>query len=325
MRIVLSKPVVAAVAAVMLAGLGAYVLPAAPAHASGAQTAKPQAGVTISPATLTLSLAKGASQQSATFGITNYYSTPITLSFSFGQSVATPGGGVSADKQLTAAPSSVVIQPGATVTPVVTLTDNKDLAPGSQQVELIISQAAGGSGNVSIIPSVRMPLITIKQDGAVAALRASDISKPAFAFDIPKATTFKLENTGNIVSIPRGFITITDPRGRVASQGVINTASTAVAPGGQLRLSTPLTTLHNALMPGVYRVQVSYGQGGGQQPTVATVRFFYIPVWQLVLVLVFAGMVVIGRLIWAEWMKLQRLRKAGPPADQPLSTGSTAV
>jgi hypothetical protein len=320
MRSVKSRLVLVATLGVVLAGSWF----SAPVHAAQQTPAagKPQAGVQITPATLTLSMAKGESQQSAEFALTNYYNTPITLNFSFGQRVATPGASVSATKQLGVSPTSVTIQPGATVKPVITLTDSKELAPGSQQVELIISQSAGASGNVSVIPSVRMPLITIKQDGAVAALSASNIGKPTFAFDIPKTATFKLENTGNIITIPRGFVTVTDPRGRVASQGVINTASAAIAPGGDLRLTTPLTMLHNALAPGIYKVQVSYGLGSGQAPKIATARFFYFPMWQLVLLLLAVAMVVNGRLIWREWTKLQRLRKERPPAKaEELSAG----
>jgi|GEM_PF-1372922 len=305
----------------MVATLGAalasawFAAPHATATAAQAQTTKPQTGVQISPATLTLDLAKGTPQQSAEFNLTNYYSTPITLNFTFGQSTATPGASESATKQLQVVPSSVTIQPGATVKPRVTLTDSKNLAPGSQQVELIISQTAGAGGNVSVTPSVRMPLITIKEDGAIASLSISGISKPGFGFDIPKTTSFKIQNTGNILTIPRGFVTVTDPRGRVASRGVINTASAAIAPGGDLLLSTPLTTLHNAIMPGVYHLQVSYGQGGGQPAATASVRFFYFPIWQLALLLLAIAMVVNGRLIWAEWTRLNGLRKSKPPAD----------
>lgn len=319
MRSVRSKLVLAAALSAALAG--AWL--SAPAHAEQAEAgAKPKAGVQISPATLTLDLAKGQSQQSAEFDLTNYYSTPITLNFTFGQSVATPGASESAVKRLGVSPASVVIQPGATAKPVVTLTDGKDLAPGSQQVELIISQTAGAGGNVSVIPSVRMPLVTIKEDGAFVALRISNISKPTFGFDIPKTTSFRLENTGNILTIPRGFITITDPLGRIASRGVINTASAAIAPGGDLHLSTPLTTLHNALTPGIYRVRVTYGQGGGHSTSVANASFFYFPMWQLALLLLAVAMVVNGRLIWAEWTRLQRSRKTKPPAEaEELSTG----
>lgn len=322
MQIVKSRLVLLATLSAVLAGVW-FSAPVQAAKQEQTQTtATPQAGVQITPATLTLSLAKGESQQSAEFSLTNHYAAPVTLNFSFGQTVATPGAKLSATKQLRTSPATVTIQPGATVNQSVVFTDSKDLAPGSQQVELIISQTPGASGNVSIIPSVRMPLVTIKQDGAFAALAASDINKPTFAFDIPKDASFKIENTGNITTIPRGFVTVTDPRGRVASRGVINTASVAIAPGGELRMSTPLTTLQNAIAPGLYKVQVSYGLGGGQAPKIATVQFFYFPMWQLALLLLAIAMVVTGRLIWKEWTKLQRLQKTRPPAEtEGLSTG----
>src|SRR5256885_13181382 len=71
-------------------------------------------GLTITPATLTLSLAKGQQTQQASLNITNHYATVVALSFALAQPVATPGA-QSALKQLSVTPTQIEIAPGATV------------------------------------------------------------------------------------------------------------------------------------------------------------------------------------------------------------------
>ena len=276
-------------------------------------------GVTVSPATATLSLAKGDSAQTASFSVSNGYAAPITLRFSFAQAVTTPGGAASATKQLSISPSEVTIAPGQTAKPVITLTDNDKLAPGSQQVELVMSQVAAPSTTVSIVPSVRMQLIIIKQDGAVTNLGVSAIHKPAFALDLPQEVSFKVANNGNVIAIPRGYVSIQDPRGREISKGILNTASAAVTPGSQLRVNTAMTKLNQSLLPGMYRVQIAYGLGGGQPAKTVSTQFFYLPVWQILLVGLLGAMAYCGRQIWVEWTKMQRHRNAQP--QQPLAAG----
>jgi hypothetical protein len=308
--------VIGMVLAALLAGLFR------PGVASAAQT---PGGVTISPATLTLSLDRGSTAKTAEFGVTNTYSVPVVLRFSFDQPVATPNTD-SAVKHLSISTTEVTIAPNATVKPVVTLTDSKALAPGSQQAELVVSQVAAIGGNVSIIPSVRLPLAIVKQDGAVTALQVTGVSKPAFAFDIPTTVSYQVANTGNTTTIPRGYVSVQNPLGHEVSKGILNTASAAITPNSRLRMNTAMTRITDAWLPGMYRVQVTYGTGGGAAGKTVAASFFYLPVWQLVLLLLLAAMAYCGRQIWIEWTKLQRLKKfAAATQDPPLSLEEGAI
>lgn len=262
-----------------LAGLLAVVtlLAAAPAHTQ----ATVQGGITISPATATLSLAPGQHQQQTSFTITNRYGSPITLHFDFAQAVGTPGVALSAVKQLDITPRDATVDAGSTVTPTLSLTDSPMLAPGSQQVNLTITQTAAAGGNVSVVPSIRIPLVVIKQAGALSRLSASSISKPGFAVQLPKSATFTLHNTGNVITIPHGYISLQDPRGQKVSKSVINTASAALLPGSQAQLAVSVIPLTHAWLPGMYRTVLTYGAGGGAPATTISTRFLYVPLWEI--------------------------------------------
>ncbi|HEX7963064.1 MAG TPA: hypothetical protein VF466_00590 [Candidatus Saccharimonadales bacterium] len=279
-------------------------------------------GVTITPAALTLNLAKGQQTQTATITVANHYQTAVTLHGSLAQPVATPGT-ASALSQLQLTPADLTIPANASAAMAVTVSDNAKLAPGSQQIDLVLTQLATPGNSVSVVPSIRLPLIVIKEDGAITALSASAPSKPGFAFDLPGKVTVAIKNTGNMIAIPRGYVQVLDPRGREVSKGIVNGASTAVVPGDQLRASIDMTTLDHAWLPGMYRVQVAYGTGGGAAATLVSARFFYLPVWQILLVLLLGALAYTGYQIWMEWSKLQRLKSDKPPKrpNQSLNAG----
>jgi hypothetical protein len=298
------------VSACLLAGLVVRTYAATPA------------GITLTPATTTLNLARGQNSQQSSFTISNGYASPVSLHFAFAQSVTTPGAVFSAVKQLSIMPSDLVINGGTSVASTITLSDNSALAPGSQQVELVITQTAIPGSNVSVVSSIRMPLVIIKESGAVVSLSAGGLNKPDIAIKLPNTLALNIRNTGNVITIPHGYITVYDPRGREVSKGVINTASAAIAPGSQLHLSGSITPLRHAWLPGIYRVLVSYGIGGGRPDTAMTAHFIYIPLWELLLLLAIAALAYCGRRIWAEWIIVQAL-KHNPPTvpKQSLTMG----
>ncbi|HSW99725.1 MAG TPA: hypothetical protein VLH38_01685 [Patescibacteria group bacterium] len=279
--------------ALLLAGISVTTAHATQAPATG--------GIMLSPATATLSLAAGHAQEQARFTITNKYSTPISVHLDFDQTVTTPGAANSATKQLSVSPNDLTLMAGATATPTITLTDSAALAPGSQQVNLILTQQTTSGMNVSVIPSIRMPLIIIKQSGAITDFAISRLVYPHFALKLPKELSFTMSNTGNVIATPRGYVTIQDPRGRIVNKGVLNTASTALAPRSKLALQPPLTMLSHAWLPGDYQVAISYSIGGDAVAKIVTSHFFYLPLWQPLLLLLIGAIVYCAWQIWREY------------------------
>jgi hypothetical protein len=295
-----------------------------PGHGFAA-SANIEGGITVTPATMTLSLPKGAKTEQGSITISNSYSTGIVLHFAFAQAVRTPGSDKSALDNLTITPADVTVAPKTTATEVITLTDSSSLAPGSQQIELIMTeQAVPGAQNVSVVPSIRLPLIVVKQDGAVTSFSAAAENTPNFSLSIPSSVAVRVKNTGNMLAIPRGFVSVTDPRGREVSKGVLNTSSLAVAPGAELKLETPMILVDHPWPPGPYHVHVSYGIGGGLPATVASSGLFYLPIWQMLLAVFVLGMIICIRQIWLEWATLRAARDKPPKKKTELQKGKAA-
>jgi len=259
-------------------------------------------GITLSPATLTLSLPKGASQQQAQFTVSNKYDVAVNLHFGFGQSVTTPGVTGSAAKQLSIAPDDLLLPAKSSASPTITLSASSALPPGSQEMDLIITQETTASTNVSIVPSIRMPLILVRQDGAITSFSISADSAPHFRLKLPSTLQLTIHNTGNVVAIPHGYISISDQQGRETGKGVINTASAAIAPGGRLYTQAVLTPLHKAWTPGTYKLHISYGAGSNSPASTATLQFFYFPAWELLVL----GLLVAG--VYCGWRIALELR-----------------
>jgi hypothetical protein len=298
-----------AVVLLLMPGRGFAVVPAA----------NTEGGITVTPATMTLSLPKGAKTEQGSVTITNSYSADIALHFAFVQAVKTPGSDKSALDDVTITPEDVTVAAGTTATEVITLTGSNSLAPGSQQIELVMTeQAVPGAKDVSVVPSIHLPLVVVKQDGAVTSFSAAAENTPNFSLSIPSAVTVRVKNTGNMLAIPRGFVSITDPRGRQVSKGVLNTSSLALAPGGELKLQTPMILVDHPWPPGPYHVHVSYSIGGGAAAVVASAQLFYLPVWQILIALLVLGMILCIRQIWLEWATL-RAARAHPPQKKTAS------
>lgn len=160
------------------------------------------------------------------------------------------------------------------------------LAPGSQQVDLVVTQVSTTGTGVGVQPSVRLPLTVIKEDGAVSTFALSGLALPGIGLTLPTSIKLSLANSGNTVAIPRGYLTISGPSGTLVAKGLLNSSSLAVVPGGKLILDTPINRLKPVLWPGIYTASVSYGLGGDRPSQTTTKHFFYMAWWQA------AGLVV---------------------------------
>lgn len=242
---------------------------------------KAETGLTVTPATATLSLSKDEAEARSAITITNNYAAALALEFRFaGIQNATPQ-----DKRalqaLRVATPTTILQPGQTFTQTVILAATDALAPGSQQVDLILSQATTSGGAIGVLPELRLPLIIVKEAGAITRTLVTGIQHPALGLRLPSEVNATLQNTGNMITIPRGVITITAPNGTVIGKGTLNSASTALSPGANTRFRTAITPLANAFLPGPYTITITHGQGGGAPAQTTRARFLYVAWWHI--------------------------------------------
>jgi hypothetical protein len=243
------------------------------------KTAAAAQGLTVTPATSTLSLGKDEPEQRSTTTITNNYPAPISLHFAFAPRQDTTARDRLATEALSAAITDRTLAPGESMTQTIILRASDKLAPGSQQADIVISQTAVAGTNIGVLPELRLPLILVKEDGAIARLGLTGIEHAAIGLTIPKTINATLKNTGNMLVIPRGFVTVTAPGGKTVAKGTLNTASMALSPGTNQRFATAITPLSSAVLPGPYTVHVSYGLGGDQAAKNGRAGFFYIAWW----------------------------------------------
>ncbi|HSX17585.1 MAG TPA: hypothetical protein VLH86_05815 [Patescibacteria group bacterium] len=278
-------------------------------------------GVTISPAAPTLELKKGEQQATAKFMVTNNYPATITLHFAFEQSANNPLHVADPRGQLSLAGSDITLEPGKGAEQVLTLRDDQAMTPGSQSVDLVVSQqGVSGQNGVGVLPSMRLPVTLIKDDGAVTSLGSATIAGPSLAMGVPSAVNVTLHNTGNMNVIPRGVVTVESPTGAVLAKGVLNEASKAVSPGAAITLATKLTILGGATVPGSYTLRVSYGQGGDAAAQTAATQFVFVAWWHIAVVLAFAyaGWFIVRH---PDRFRRKPHRKEHAPPKRPLLIG----
>jgi len=278
------------------------------------------AGLTISPAALTLSLPADAGTQTAEFSLANQYSIPVTLNFAFEPRIGAGSSQVSPKDYLSVGQAHITLEANQTASQTIRLTDSARLAPGSQLADLVITQVDAAAPNVGVLASVRLPLTIIKEDGAIGAISAKRFGSGWLYLSLPQLRSVSFYNNGNLVAIPRGTVTITGPGGHVVRQGVLNVSSAALAPGESLGVSASLTTLAPTRWPGLYHLQLSYGLGGGRVMGTASRQFLYVAWWHLAL-LVLLGVTAYGTIRLGPQLRQKRSVANRPPPRKVLLIG----
>src|SRR6185369_6994794 len=97
-----------------------------------------------------------------------------------------------------------------------------------------------------------------------------------------------VRNTGNMIAIPHGIVTVEAPNGAVLAQGVFNQESRAVSPGADMTLRTSLTKLGNPILPGAYTIRFTYGLGGETATKTADDQFLLLAWWHSIILLALA-------------------------------------
>jgi hypothetical protein len=305
-------------AVVLFAGvaLGAPVT-AADANGTGGS-------ITITPAAVKLELAKGANEATTTVNITNNYSAAVALHFTLEKPQQHTGTSDTARGHITFSNADVTVAAGDTLKQVVTLHDAAAITPGSQSADMVVTHGSQPGQGIGVLPSMRLPVTIIKQDGAITSLGLTNIAGPSVAMNVPATINVTLHNTGNMVAIPRGVVAVESPSGNMLASGVLNEASLAVSPGNDIKLAAKLTKLGSAVLPGAYTVRVSYGLGGDAAASTATKQFLFVAWWQplLVAALAFAGWYLITqRDIFHRPRKKQFAPMARPAPKRPLLIG----
>lgn len=236
-------------------------------HTRASAETKP--GITVSPVQLPINLIKGEANKTGTVIVRNDYTQPVSFDVSFrglklvGNNLVpsdAPEGALAATMAVT--PREFTLEPGKAIEIHVTVSDAASLSPGGHYAALLIRQVAEVSNQLSLTPAVSVALFVTKEDGAQRRISVSSVSTEGHIFRLPTSLTATFSNEGNVPAVPRAAVSIYDPVGKMVMNGVINTESVAIYPGGRLRLQTNLTTVGSSWLPGWYREEVLYRYDG---------------------------------------------------------------
>lgn len=264
-----------------------------------AAPARKISGITISPAFQQIIVTKDQSEKTFDFEITNNTSEPYELSLStvdFGS--LDESGGVlflgKADKALnykyglsqyvTLQQDRVVVEPKATAKVPVTITNKESLTPGGHYGAVLVSpiQIGNRPTKVQVNQVISSLLFITKQGGEVYKLGLQSYELKTHLFSAPSSMDVRFQNAGNVHVIPRGMITITDPRGRIVKRGYLNEGSAIVLPETFRRLNVPLKTINTAWWPGLYHMTLTYHFDGQDTDQTKELTFTYVNGWYVV-------------------------------------------
>lgn len=249
-------------------------------------------GFTLSPPFKEITLPKDASQSSYFIEIAN--NTPVhqTLFLSvvdFGSldesgGVAFLGSGpeilerkYSLTSWVSLEKNVLEIETGKTQKLKVTLINKESLSPGGHYAAVVAtlnSQKEKGR-NISLNAAFSSLIFVKKTGGEIYLLDLVGKEIQSRWLEIPQKIALRFQNRGNVHLVPRGTVTITDPKGTIINKGVINTESGIILPESFRVYHTTLDRLAWPILPGFYALNIQYRHEGRDDYVKDSFAFFF--------------------------------------------------
>lgn len=313
----------------VLSGLAAASVKAAPPH----PLAISYKGVTLAPAIVEVSLAKGQPTATFTIMVVNNTKKAVSLtpssvdfkSLNASGGVAFLGNNASAVAHkyglaswLTLPSAPLQLKPNQTRPVKITVENRADLSPGGHYAAVLFrasEDGPDGKTHIAINQVVSSLIFVRKIDGEQFGITLDKPATPTSWLHLPTSIDLSFKNTGNVQTVPRGLVTVISPRGREVARGIINTDSSLVLPESTRLFQTPLFKTGHSWLPGRYRVLVQYRSDGSSSLSSYQASFWYVNPLSIglgLLVLIATGFA--ARTIW----KLYRRRRTSAARHKPL-------
>ena len=292
-------------------------------------TGRAAASSTVDPSQLDLQLKADAAGLDWPLKVTNNDTTPQAFTLSTVDFTASDQYGTlnfldasSTDLQrkfglanwLTFDQNQIVVPGGQTVNVNVHVRNDDKLSPGAHYAAILVTRGtAAALPGESPLRAVVGSLVFLMKDGEVhPGLNLTKFDQASDWWNKPQVK-LTFENTGNSFIIPRGYLTVTDPRGQEVLRGLINENSDRILPGASREFPVNLESTGSSWLPGRYKLTVSYRYDG--QDTYQTKEII---IYKSLTTLIGAGIILlfvvllIGWFLWRHrhWSKLSKRRKA---------------
>jgi type 1 fimbria pilin len=173
--------------------------------------------------------------------------------------------------------NTLSLAPGQTENVEVLIHNRSDLTPGGHYGALVITGQSGsgqGSNSVSFSQNLVSLMFVKKLGGEQYGLKLESFTLEK-GIDLPQSASLRFKSTGNVYVIPRGYIEVTDSKGKLVQKGIINQDSTLIMQGNTQKLISLLQPVADSPETGRYKATAYYrydGQAGYQTATVTFER-----------------------------------------------------
>jgi hypothetical protein len=284
-----------------------------------AERASAEGGITVSPASTEVIINQGVDQVEFDIIITN--NDPVTMTARL-QAVnfraLDENGGVafagldSSDVETKYSLSSwlgfskdvVTLEPGKSET-IKAIIDNRDsLGPGGHYGAIVVApinpDKATNNNQVEIVPATAALVLVKKLGGEIYDLKIDNVSFEKSFLRLPSIANIRFQNAGNIHVVPRGTITIYDPKGQAVQKALINTDSGVTLPETFRKYSSNFMTLDKAIWPGRYRAEIAWRYDGQPDFTITEIYLWHIG-WGMALLPLL--LIIVGLALWISRRK----------------------
>lgn len=257
--------------------LSALIVVAANINASlvSAAESQPTAGLTISPSLKEITLSSGLLQAKTTVTLTNKTGRDLTGNIRLVDFAAlNEAGGVSfgeagiplskyglANWMVLPGGNKVTLPNGQATTIILNVDNRTDLTPGGHYGALVVStnnpDAAPSANKVGFKQELVSLLFVKKLGGEKYGLELESLSTGEKNTS-PNSVQLRFKSTGNVQVTPRGYVTVTDPGGKIISKGIINPDSTLVLPESSRTFTTLMQSTGSSSKNGKYTITAYY-------------------------------------------------------------------
>lgn len=199
---------------------------------------------------------------------------------------------------VTVSPKEATISAGNSLKIDLVLTNKSELGPGSHYAAVIaktnniLGEESGSSpAELNFTPSLSSLIFLNKKGGEVYGLELSDTKYKSSLWSLPDKISLNFKNTGNVYIVPRGYVSIYDPKGRLVSKGVINEESLFLLPQGERKYDVDIKAVKSAFWPGPYSLEVNYRYDGKEQFNKQTSGLLHVGFYGLSAIFLTAGIV----------------------------------
>lgn len=155
---------------------------------------------------------------------------------------------------------TLTIPNGKTADIPVKINNSSDLSPGGHYGAVIASVKGptnAGSNTVGLTQEIVSLLFVKKLGGEKYGLELTDL-KAVGSASLLEEVSLRFKSTGNVHVVPRGYVEVTDSKGKLVAKGIINPESTLVMPDTSRQFVTIMQPIANANRGGKYKVTAYY-------------------------------------------------------------------